>query len=152
MVRGSDQAQPTHTDMPAFPNLRHDRLKTAQLMQFIERTTQRFPVETQQCCEFFIGQQRMFQQQAQDVPVAAVQAQSQWVCLQPLTARERTYAPLMPLPLSVFERSAPHGEELPGPRNPFEFMLPTPFELDARSGNEVLDGGRDQHFTGTSQS
>ena len=69
VVRGSDQVQPTHTAMQAFPNLRHDRLKTAQLMQFVQRTTQRFSLEAQQCCEFFVGQQRVFQQQVQDVPV-----------------------------------------------------------------------------------
>ena len=43
VIRSSDQAQSAFTDMPAIPNLSHDRLEAAELVQFIQ-WVQRFTV------------------------------------------------------------------------------------------------------------
>ena len=47
-----------------FPTSGRDRLKAAQLMEFIQRTAHRLPLETQKSRQFLIREQRVCQQQA----------------------------------------------------------------------------------------
>ena len=47
--------------------------------------------------------------------------------------------------------SALHGEQFPGPRHPFEFVLATIAELDTRPDNEVLDGPRNEDLSRSRQ-
>jgi hypothetical protein len=44
-----------------------------------------------------------------------------------------------------------NGEQFPGPRHPFEFVLATVVELDSRAEDEVLDGPRHQHLSRVGQ-
>ena len=63
-ARSSEQARPASTEMPALPGLGRNRLKAAQLMEFIQRTAHRPPLETQEIRQFLIREQRVSQQQA----------------------------------------------------------------------------------------
>src|SRR6516225_5169475 len=47
--------------------------------------------------------------------------------------------------------SSRDGVEAPGPRDAFEFVLSPVLELDAGASDEVGDGARHEHLTGTRQ-
>src|SRR5258706_3043689 len=77
LVGRGNQPQPMPTEMQALPGLCRDRLQTAHSMQFIQPTSHRPSLETEERRQLLIRQQWVCQQQAQDAPLASSQAQAQ---------------------------------------------------------------------------